>query len=255
MLSLVSDTVGGVQQAEPWLTEYATTRDPALRDQIVLAYLGLAERLAARFQQGQTISREDLLQTARTGLVAAVNRYDPQRGVPFLPYAVACVVGELKRSLRDTSWRLHVSRRVKTLTLHVLAELDRLRVELGRPPTLAELADRLQTSEELIAEAIEAANTRVVLSLDLPLARHSQWSVALGDTLAADGPTDELEDRLMLRELVGQLPEIERRVVVLYFFHELKQRDIASRLGCSQMQVSRLLRRAIARLRATLVAP
>jgi RNA polymerase sigma-B factor len=254
-VELASEEEGAGDQVEAWLAEYATTRDPALRDQIVLAYLGLAERLAARFQEGHTLTREDLLQTARTGLVAAVARYDPQRGVPFFPYAVACVVGELKRTLRDTSWRLHVSRRVKTLTLHVVAELDRLRVELGRPPTLAELADRLQTSEELVAEAMEAANTRVVLSLDRPLPHHSQPSMVLADTLPANGPAVELEDRLLLPELVAQLPETERRTVVLYFFHELRQRDIALRLGCSQMQVSRLLRRAITRLRTMLLVP
>jgi RNA polymerase sigma-B factor len=221
-----------------------------------LAYLELAERLAARFHESQTISREDLLQTARAGLVAAVNRYDPDRGVPFLPYVVACIVGEIKRSLRDTSWRLHVCRRVKNLAVRVLAELDRLRVELGRAPTLAELAERLRTGEEQVAEAIEAASTRKVLSLELPLGNQSQpSSTVLGDVLPAADPTVELEDRLLLPELVRQLPERERRAVVLYFFQELRQRDIAPRLGCSQMQVSRLLARAVGRLRASLLAP
>jgi RNA polymerase sigma-B factor len=241
-------------QVETWLAEYAATRDPELRDRIVLAHLGLAERLAARFQDGHAVTREDLLQTARTGLVAAVTRYDPDRGVPFLPYAVACVVGEIKRGLRDTSWRLHVSRRMKNLSLRVVAELDRLRVELGRAPTIAELAERLETGEELVAEAIEAANTRVVLSLDRPVGNGNGWTATLGDLLPASGPTDEPEDRLVLPRLLRRLPEPERRVVVLYFFHELKQSDIAPRLGCSQMQVSRLLRRAVTRLRSGLLA-
>jgi RNA polymerase sigma-B factor len=234
--------------------EYVASRDPALRDKIVLAYLGLAERLAARFQQSRTLSREDLLQTARAALVAAVSRYDPQHGAPFLPYAVACMVGEIKRSLRDTTWRLHVARDMKSLSLRLLAELDRLRVELGRAPTLAELAQRLETSQELVAEAIQAANTRVVLSLDRPLGNDGGSSVTLADLLPAEGPADEPEDRVLLPRLVSRLPEPERRVVVLYFFQDLKQREIARWLGCSQMQVSRLLRRAVNRLRSGLLA-
>ncbi|HZD73451.1 MAG TPA: sigma-70 family RNA polymerase sigma factor [Actinomycetota bacterium] len=242
-------------QTQTWLAEYAKTKDPALRDQIVLAHLQLAERLATRFREGPTFTHEDLLQTARTGLVAAVTRYDPQRGVPFLPYAIACVIGEIKRSLRDTSWRLHVSRRTKDLTLQLLPEIDRLRVQLGRSPTIAELAARLHTSQELVTEAIQAADTRVVLSLDHPLGHSHQPPVPLGDTLAATTPTDEPEDLLMLPQLIARLPHTERQVVVLYFFHERKQQDIATQLGCSQMQVSRLLRRALTRLRATLLVP
>jgi RNA polymerase sigma-B factor len=252
MLAPAANMVDKAEEVQAWLSEYAATRNPALRDRIVLAHLGLAERVTARFRERPTCSREDLLQTARVGLVAAVTRYDPQRGVPFFPYAIACMVGEIKRSLRDSSWGLHVSRRMKELAIQVLPELDRLRVELRRAPTLAELAARLHEHEELIAEAIEAVNAIGVLSLDRS-PTGGEAPIPLREVLEATDGTDQLDDRLVLPELVGQLPEVERRVVILYFFEELKQRDIGGLLGCSQMQVSRLLHRALARLRSMLV--
>jgi len=240
---------------DAWLAEFAVTRDPELRDRIVLAHLGLAERLANRFHAGPLISQEDLQQTARMALVAAVDRYDLSRGVPFLSYAVACVVGEIKRALRDTTWRLHVTRRIKDLALQVIPEMERLRASLRRSPTLAELATQLDTSEEEIAAALEAVNTRTVLSLDGPPNEQDEGSLSLADALAAETGTDDLVDLLVLPELIDALPEIERRTVILYFFHELRQRDIGPLLGCSQMQVSRLLNRAVRRLRAMLLLP
>ena len=102
-----------------WLREYATSRDPALRQRIILAYVGLADRLAGRYRHSRGSTPEDLVQTARAGLIAAVDRYDPDYGNPFVPYAVACVVGELKRHLRDTSWRLHVPRQLKEQALRL----------------------------------------------------------------------------------------------------------------------------------------
>src|SRR5215217_5735568 len=97
----------GIERVEQWLQAFAVSRDPALREQIVLAYLGLADRLADRYRSSRGTSPEDLRQTARAGLIAAIDRYDPDYGSPFVAYAVACVIGELKRHLRDTSWRLH----------------------------------------------------------------------------------------------------------------------------------------------------
>ena len=244
-----------VELAEAWLSEYSITRNPALRDRIVLAYLRLADRLAMRFHEVSTISREDLEQTARMGLVAAVNRYDPTRGVPFLSYAVGCIVGELKRSLRDTSWRVHVPRRVQDVTLRLLPEVDRLRARLCRSPTLAELAAELDTTEETVSEALEAAETRTVLSLDRPASDRDASFAALREILPAEAPGEDLEDLILLPEVIGRLPEAERLALILYFFHEQRQRDIGERLGCSQMQVSRLLARALVRLRAMLLLP
>jgi RNA polymerase sigma-B factor len=241
-----SDRVDG------WLREYARTHDAGLRERIIVAYLGLADRLAGRFRGSRSLSHDDLVQTARMGLVAAVDRYDPDRGSRFVPYAVACVVGELKRSLRDTSWRLHVSRPAKELALRLCRLLDELPQSLMRSPTMEELAERLGVSMEETIEAVEVAQTRFSLSLDQPAGEDGQ--TPLRELLPTDEPAEALDDLLVLPDLINRLPRLEREVVVLRFFHDLNQERIAERVGCSQMHVSRLLRRAIGRLRARLLA-
>ena len=240
-----------VDRVEGLFRQYVATRDPALRERIIIAYVGLADRLAERYRGSRGISPEDVRQTARVGLVAAVDRYDPDRGNPFVPYAVACVVGEIKRYLRDTSWRVHVSRPVKERTLRLCKALDELPHQLGHSPTVPELAGHLGLSEDETLEAIEAAHSRSEVSLDQPVG--AEGEVSLGEHLPAPEPSEEAEDLLLLPELVEGLPEQERQVVVLRFFHDLDQYDIAARVGCSQMHVSRLLRRALARLRGQLL--
>jgi RNA polymerase sigma-B factor len=240
-----------VDRVEALFRQYAVTRDAAVREQIIVAYLGLADRLAERYRASRGVSPEDLRQTARVGLVAAVDRYDPDYGNPFVPYAVACVVGELKRYLRDTSWRVHVSRPVKERSLRLCRALDELPHTLGRSPTVPELAAHLGISEEEALEAMEVTHTRAEVSLDQRVGDDGDTS--LGDRLPAAAPREELEDLLLLPELLDGLPEPEREIVVLRFFHDLDQYDIAARVGCSQMHVSRLLRRALGRLRTQLL--
>ena len=240
-----------VDRVEGWFRQYAATRDPGIRERIIVSYLGLADRLAERYRGSRGATPEDLRQTARVGLVAAVDRYDPDYGNPFVPYAVACVVGELKRYLRDTSWRVHVSRPVKERSLRLCKALDELPHTLGRSPTVPELADYLGISEEDALEAIEAVHTRSEVSLDQQIGEEGDAS--LGDRLPAAPPREEPEDLLLLPGLVDGLPEPEREIVVLRFFHDLDQYDIAARVGCSQMHVSRLLRRALGRMRNQLL--
>jgi RNA polymerase sigma factor (sigma-70 family) len=141
-------------EVEGWLQDYAISRDPQLRERIILAYLGLADRLASRYRQSRGVTPEDLAQTARAGLIAAVDRYEPGYGTPFVPYAVACVVGELKRSLRDTSWRLHVPRRLKEQALRLCRAADELHQRLARSPSRSELARHLELDEEKVLEAM-----------------------------------------------------------------------------------------------------
>jgi RNA polymerase sigma-B factor len=164
---------------------------------------------------------------------------------------VACVVGEIKRYLRDTSWRVHVSRPVKERSLRLCRALDELPHTLGRSPTVAELATHLGVSEDETLEAIEVVHTRSEVSLDQQIGEEGDSS--LGDRLPATPPREELEDLLLLPGLVDSLPEPEREIVVLRFFHDLDQYDIAARVGCSQMHVSRLLRRALGRMRTQLL--
>jgi RNA polymerase sigma-B factor len=236
-----------------WLQAYGTSRDPQLRERIILAYLGMADRLAARFRDSRGTSPEDLTQTARAGLIAAIDRYDPDRGTPFVAYAVACVVGELKRHLRDTSWRLQVPRPLKEQALRLARAAEELHQQLGRSPTTAELAEHLELGEEEVLEALAVVSSRRELSLDQPVG--ADPDLRLGDLVAAPGAGEEPEDLLALPGLVARLPELEREVIALRFFQELDQDTIAARVGCSQMHVSRLQRRALARMRAQLIEP
>jgi RNA polymerase sigma-B factor len=247
---------GAAQRADAWFHHYQQTKDPAARERIITAYLGLADRLAERFRTSRGTTPEDLVQTARTGLVAAVDRYDPTRGTPFVPFAVACVVGELKRHLRDTTWRVHVARPVKERALRLARALDELDQQLGHSPTVAELADHLGESPEAVMEAMEALRSRAEPSLDQPAqpgGEAGEQATSLGELLAAPPAGEEPEDLLLLPQLVAGLPELERRVVLLRFVEELTQDQIATRIGYSQMHVSRLLRRALDRMRAELL--
>jgi RNA polymerase sigma-B factor len=238
------------ERVDAWFRDYQRSHDPELRDRIICAYIGLADRLAERFRSSRGTTIEDLVQTARTGLVAAVDRYDPERGNPFVPFAVACVVGELKRHLRDTTWRVHVARPIKERALRLARALDELDQRLGRSPTIAELARHLDEDEEAVIEAMEALRSRSEPSLDQPAQPSGDGGDGtIGDLIAAAPPAEEPEDLMMLPQLVGKLPELERRVVLLRFMEELTQDEIAARIGYSQMHVSRLLRRALERMR------
>jgi RNA polymerase sigma-B factor len=240
-----------VQRVERWFHAFARTRDPALREQIILSYLGLADRLADRYRGNRSIPLEDLRQVARLGLVKAVDRYEPDRVNPFVPYAVATVIGEIKRHLRDASWRIRVPRGTKDLALRLCRAIDELPQQLGHSPTVAELAEHLKATQEEVLEAIEVAQTRSAPSLDQPAGEDGD--AVLGDFIAEHGFKEELEDLLVLPKLVSRLPEREREIVLLRYVEELTQDEIALRMRISQMHVSRLLRRAIERLRAQLI--
>jgi RNA polymerase sigma-B factor len=166
---------------------------------------------------------------------------------------VACVVGELKRYLRDTSWRLHVPRPLKEQALRLARAADELHQHLGRSPTTAELADQQEMGEEEVLEALAAVTSRRELSLDQPAGDEGDRS--LGDLVAGPAAGEEPEDLLALPGLVAGLPELEREVIMLRFFQDLDQYEIAARVGFSQMHISRLQRRALARMRAQLVEP
>jgi RNA polymerase sigma-B factor len=175
----------------------------------------------------------------------------PSRQQSFVPFAVACVVGELKRYLRDATWRLQVPRQLKERSLNLSKALEELPQRLGRFPTIVELAAHLAVTEEEALEALDVAHTRIACSLDEPLGEVDDGSLA--DLVAAPEPFEQLEDLPLLPKLLADLPETERKVILLRFFAELSQDEIAARIGFSQMQVSRLLRRAIARMRAQLM--
>src|SRR6266545_2445882 len=216
------------RRVDAWFHHYQTTHDPRLREQIICAYFGLADRLAERFCT--------------------------TRGTPFVPFAVACVVGELKRHLRDTTWRVHVARPIKERALRLVRALDDLDQLLGHSPTIAELAAHLAEPAEAVIEAMEALRSRAEPSLDQPAQPAGDPDQGtLGELLAAPQAGEDPDDLLLLPQLVAGLPELERRVIVLRFVQELTQDQIAARIGYSQMHVSRLLRRALDRMRTELL--
>ena len=202
-----------------------------------------------RHRRGTT--REDLTQSARAGLIAALDRYEPAKGSAFVPFAVACVVGELKRHLRDSGWRLHVPRPLKEQALRLCTATDELHQRLGRSPTTHELAEELGLGEEEVLEAWATMTSRQEVSLDQPAG--AEAGLPLGELMAAPRAREEPEDLLALPGMVAALPELEREVIVLRFFQDLDQDAIAARVGYSQMHVSRLQRRALARMHAQLV--
>jgi RNA polymerase sigma-B factor len=240
------------RQVEAWFRTYDATGDPAIRERIILAHLGFAERLAARYRRSRGTSYEDLVQAARVGLVTAVNRYDPNRSNSFAVYAIVCITGELRRWLRDTSWPVHVARTLKERALQVAQARETLAAALQRPPTVAEIAAHLDISQQRVREAFEAMRTRFQCSLDQPV--DGDGSVSVGALLPASTRDVELDDLIALPGLIGSLPDVERRAVILRVYGDLKQDEIGDVLGYSQIHVSRLLRRALARMREQLLA-
>ncbi|QNP69262.1 RNA polymerase sigma factor SigF [Streptomyces roseirectus] len=221
-----------------------------LRGEIVEAWLPMADRLAGRFRsRGESL--EDLRQVAALGLVKAVDRYDPDRGNAFESYAVPTVTGEIKRHFRDHLWTLHVPRRVQDLRNRVrFACQDLTQGSAGQQrPSVAEIAERAQLSEEDVRAGLEALDSFTALSLDAELPG-GEDGYSLGDVLGAPDPAlDTVVDREAVRGRLAALPERERAILYMRFFGDMTQSRIAEQLGISQMHVSRLISRCCERVR------
>jgi RNA polymerase sigma-B factor len=223
------------------------TQDPRVRDEVITSHLGLAHQLARRFA-GRGEAHDDLVQVASIARVKAVDRFDPERGVQFSTFAAKCIIGELKRHFRDRGWAVRAPRRIQELYLEVGQNLDRLSQELGRPPTVPELAAAIGTTEEAVLEAIEAGRGYRTASLDAPDAS----SQTMADTLGSDDAQfGHVDDRSVLGAALGALPERDQVIIRLRFIDGLTQAAIAERLGVSQMHVSRLLAASLKQLRAS----
>ncbi|PXY31895.1 SigB/SigF/SigG family RNA polymerase sigma factor [Prauserella muralis] len=223
-------------------------RRAELRDELVTGHLPLAEHIAQRFS-GRGVAKEDLEQVARVGLINAVDRFDPGRGTDFLSFAVPTVMGEVRRHFRDTGWIIRVPRRLKELHLSINNASTQLSQHLGRAPTPSEIAEHLGLSPEEVYEGLEAGNAYHSMSLDEVLSGDTE-NLALGDTLGEDDAALEgVENHETLQPLVRELPERERKILALRFVHNMTQSQIAERIGISQMHVSRLLARTLAKLR------
>ncbi|WP_155057424.1 RNA polymerase sigma factor SigF [Streptomyces blattellae] len=220
-----------------------------LRDEIVEAWLPMADRLAGRFRsRGESF--DDLRQVAALGLVKAVDRYDPARGNAFESYAVPTITGEIKRHFRDHMWTLHVPRRVQDLRNRVrFASQDLAQTASGQRPTVAQIAEHANMSEEDVLVGLEALESFTALSLDAEL-HGSEDGYSLGDALGSPDPAlDTVVDREAVRHRLAALPERERAILYMRFFGDMTQSRIAERLGISQMHVSRLISRCCTKVR------
>ena len=224
-----------------------------VRAELVALHLPLVEHLARRFRnRGEPL--DDLVQVGTIGLIKAVDRFDLERGVEFSTFATPTIVGEIKRWFRDKGWSIRVPRRLQELRLALVAATGDLSQELGRAPTVAELAQRLSVDEDEVLEGLESANAYSTLSLDAP--DGGTWDGhGPGDLLGCDDEAlATIEFRESLRPLLATLAPRERRIVMLRFFRQMTQTQIAADLGMSQMHVSRLLARSLATLRDGLTA-
>ncbi|MFC7221115.1 RNA polymerase sigma factor SigF [Streptomyces polyrhachis] len=222
-----------------------------LRNTLVRMHLPLVEHLARRFRnRGEPL--DDLTQVATIGLIKSVDRFDPDRGVEFSTYATPTVVGEIKRHFRDKGWAVRVPRRLQELRLSLTSATAELSQRHGRAPTVHELAEQLGISEEEVLEGLESANAYSTLSLDVP--DTDDESPAVADTLGSeDDALEGVEYRESLKPLLEELPPREKKILLLRFFGNMTQSQIAQEVGISQMHVSRLLARTLAQLRERLL--
>ena len=232
---------------------FAKTRDEAVRDELVVAHLNLVRFLALKFSnRGEPL--DDLIQVGTVGLLKAIDRFELERGVEFTTYATPTIVGEIKRYFRDKGWAIKVPRRLQEVNLAVNRASERMTIEFGRSPTVAELAERLNATEEEILEAQELGQSYNMLSLDSEVSHEGDKNAqTLADTVGVtDAELELLEDRTNLERAFHVLTGRERVIIHLRFYEGVSQTEIAKRLNVSQMHVSRLQAKALEKLRAVL---
>ena len=224
----------------------------AVREKLVDQYIGLVEFLARRFRnRGEPL--EDLVQVGTIGLLKAIDRFELEREVEFSTYATPTIVGELKRHFRDKGWAVRVPRRLQELHLELTKIISNLGQELGRSPTVPEIAEHAGISEETVLEGMEIAHAYSFTSLDAPIDTEDAESSSFADQMGSeDEQLENLEYRASLAPEMAKLPERERKILFLRFYRGMTQSEIADRLGISQMHVSRLLNRTLMRLREAL---
>jgi RNA polymerase sigma-B factor len=226
--------------------EYGDTR---ARDILICRYLPLARSLAGRYRRSSE-PFDDLVQVASLGLVKAVDRFDVRRGNSFATFAIPTIFGELRRYFRDSGWAVHLPRGLQERALQVDAARERLTVRLGRAPRISEISDMVQLDPGEVLDAIQAADAYTSVSLDKPASGQEGDGASFAETHGEDDARYELlEDDLAIRAAAELLSPRERRLLHLRFARGMTQTEIAERIGVSQMQVSRLLRKTLAHLR------
>ena len=244
-----SEPLAGPTGSAELFLRWRKQRDRRARDELIERFLPLARKLARRYASANE-SFEDLVQVASLGLVKAVERFDPERGFAFTSFAVPTIVGELKRYFRDTGWALHVDRSAQERARRIADARREISSERGRAPTIGELAEYLECSTEEVLDGLQIGEAYDTVSLDAPRSGEDSGAVsrleAIGDE---DGRLERVDDEATIFAAAQCLPERERQILFLRFSQDLTQTEIADRVGVSQMQVSRLLRRSLQRLR------
>lgn len=240
---------------EEKLWERIAAGDDAAREQIVRAYLPLAQSLARRYRASSE-AREDLEQVASLGLVSAIDRYDPERGIPFRGFAAPTILGELRHHFRDKVWTVRVPRSLQERIAAIEQAIEELSAEIKRSPSVPEIATHVECSEADVLEALEASHNRWHLSFERPVGADEEEAGTLGDQLGSDDEHYELvEERMAVMGAIPSLDDRQRKVLRLRFAEGLSQSRIAEEIGCSQMQVSRILRATLEELRQRIEEP
>lgn len=254
----LADRAAADEAATALVEAYATT-DPAdperarLRERVIEAWLPLAQHLARRYN-GRGEPADDLVQVAAVGMIKAVDRYDASRGVEFTAFAIPTIAGEIKRHFRDRTWAIRVPRVYQERRAELNRLVADLSQDLGRAPTVAELAVKMNITEEDVLLTLDASAAYSALSLDAPLGADDD-AAALGDVIPdEDDALGVLVDREAVKPLIDKLPTREKNILLLRFFGNLTQAEIAAEFGISQMHVSRILRKVLDQLREELVA-
>jgi RNA polymerase sigma-B factor len=233
---------------------FAESRDQGLREELVLQHVNLANYLASRFA-GRGEPLEDIMQVAQVGLLNAIDRFDPGRGVEFSTYATATIVGEIKRYFRDKTWAIRVPRRLRERNNALMRTMQDLAARLGRSPTLQEIADAANVPFEDAVEALEVGRAYSPMSLDAqsPAGDDGTDGQPLMDQIGVEDPElDRFENQHIIEAVLATLPAREQTILRMRYYDERSQADIAQHLGISQMHVSRLQRAAIEKLAAKL---
>jgi RNA polymerase sigma-B factor len=224
--------------------------DRRSRDALIERFLPLARKLARRYAASNE-PYDDLVQVASLGLVKAAERYDPGRGYAFSSFAVPTIVGELKRYFRDTGWALHVDRGAQERARRISDAQQRISSSKGRPPTVGELSEFLECTSEEVVDGLQAAEAYDTVSLDAPRSGGGEAAISRLETIGdEDQRLSSVDDQATIFAAAQHLPQRERQILYLRFGEDLTQAEIGERIGVSQMQVSRLIRQALIRLRA-----
>ncbi|SIS56598.1 RNA polymerase sigma factor SigB [Salimicrobium flavidum] len=228
-------------------------RDEEIQEKIVLVYNDLVESIARKYSKNSTI-HEDLVQVGMLGLLAAIRRYDPSYGKSFESFAIPTIIGEIKRFIRDKTWSVHVPRRIKELGPKIKKATEELTSDLQRSPSILEISEYLEVSEEDVLETMEMGKSYKALSVDRKIEADSDGSTVTILDLIGDQEDgyENIDQRMLLEKVLPILSEREQEILQCTYFKNMSQKDTGEQLGISQMHVSRLQRRALRKLREAL---